>query len=124
MSTQANSSHKHTTGHAVPLGVLIGTWLCLVGLTVVTVAAARVDLGELNIYVALGIASLKAAIVALIFMHLKYSGRFKAVVFVVSIAFAAIMIGFITFDTMEYQQDIVDHQKAKAAQQKAAAEPL
>jgi len=44
----------------------------LMFLTIITVAIAQVDLGALNAPVALLIASVKAAFVALYFMHLKY----------------------------------------------------
>ena len=40
------------------------------GLTIVTTAMARVDLGYFNVVVALAIAVLKALLVALFFMHL------------------------------------------------------
>jgi len=44
-------------------------------LTVVTVAAAQVNLGSLNVPIALAIASVKAALVALIFMHLLWDEK-------------------------------------------------
>ena len=50
-------------------------FLALVVGTVVTVAAAFVDLGPLNIVVALGIAGTKATLVVLYFMHVRYSNR-------------------------------------------------
>ncbi len=47
----------------------------LFGLFVLTVAAAYVDLGNLNIFVALTIAVVKAVLVVLYFMHVRYSTR-------------------------------------------------
>ena len=47
-------------------------WLLLMFLTVVTVGAAQFDFGSLNIPIAMLIASIKAGVVALHFMHLKY----------------------------------------------------
>jgi cytochrome c oxidase subunit IV len=41
--------------------------------TAITVAVAFVDLGPLNIAVAIGIAILKAVLVVLYFMHVRYS---------------------------------------------------
>ena len=44
-------------------------------LTGVTVAVAYVNLGQLNVIVALGIACFKATLVVLYFMHVKYASR-------------------------------------------------
>jgi len=47
----------------------------LLALTAVTVLVSYVDMGLLNVVVALGIASVKASLVALFFMHLKGESR-------------------------------------------------
>ena len=92
--------------HALPPRVLLGTAAALFALTVLTVAASRVDMGAFNVVLALGIAGLKASLVALFFMHLKYQGRFKAVVFGTALFFAVLLVGFVVFDTTQYQPDI------------------
>lgn len=51
---------------------LINIWLLLMFLTVITVGAAQFDLGAWNVPIALIIASFKAGVVALHFMHLKH----------------------------------------------------
>ena len=51
--------------HIVPPKVYIGIFLSLMVLTAVTVAAAFVSLGPLNIVIALAIATLKATLVVL-----------------------------------------------------------
>lgn len=51
-------------------------WAVLLLLLAATVAVAyRVHLGRLNTIAALGIASIKAVIIGLYFMHLRYSSR-------------------------------------------------
>jgi len=50
-------------------------WIALLILTGTTVAVSYVDLGFLNVVVALLIASAKASLVALFFMHLKYEKK-------------------------------------------------
>ncbi|MBI4444947.1 MAG: cytochrome C oxidase subunit IV family protein [Acidobacteria bacterium] len=47
----------------------------LLALTLVTVMVAMIDLGPLNTPLALGIAGLKATLVILYFMHVRYSSR-------------------------------------------------
>jgi cytochrome c oxidase subunit 4 len=63
----------------------------LVG-TVLTVEAAKVDLGRLNIVVALGIATIKMTLVILFFMHGKYSPRRTKLVIVAGFFWLAILL--------------------------------
>ena len=62
-------------GHVAPLKTYFATFGALMVLTGVTVGAAFVDLGPMNIVVALGIAALKGSLVVLYFMHVKYGYR-------------------------------------------------
>lgn len=48
-------------------------WLALMVLTVVTAAVSWLDLGAWSGFVAIAIASTKALLVALFFMHLRYT---------------------------------------------------
>jgi cytochrome c oxidase subunit 4 len=66
---------EHANHHIVsPLQytMVFGTLLLFTGLTVV---AAYINLGALNPVIALGIASFKAVIVILFFMHVKYQSH-------------------------------------------------
>jgi len=51
----------------------VRVFAALVALTLVTIAVAMIDLGPLNIAVALLIAVTKASLVAVFFMHLRHS---------------------------------------------------
>jgi cytochrome c oxidase subunit IV len=75
---------------AVLTALLIGT--------VLTVQAAKVDLGRLNIVVALGVASIKMTLVILFFMHGKYSARRTKLVIVAGFFWLAIMLGLTLAD--------------------------
>jgi cytochrome c oxidase subunit IV len=59
--------------HILPSGLYVTIWLTLMVLTVVTAAVSFVDLGPLNTVVALVIATVKALLVVLFFMHVKYA---------------------------------------------------
>ena len=61
------------THHVASKKSYFGIFAALMVLTVLTVYASTVDLGELNIVVALAIAGTKATLVVLYFMHLRYS---------------------------------------------------
>jgi len=50
-------------------------WIALLVLTVVTALVATVDLGPFNTIVALVIATFKALLVVLFFMHVKYTSE-------------------------------------------------
>ncbi|HEY6887168.1 MAG TPA: cytochrome C oxidase subunit IV family protein [Solirubrobacter sp.] len=87
--------------HVVPARVLVGAAAALLALTAVTVASSRVDLGRLNVALVLAIAGVKASVVALFFMHLKYDSRFKAAVLVGAVLFVAMFAGAAVFDTTQ-----------------------
>ncbi|HOA73050.1 MAG TPA: cytochrome C oxidase subunit IV family protein [Phycisphaerae bacterium] len=107
MDTTVTHNHEashHDLAHPVPKRVLIGVWAALVVLTIITVLVAGKDFGRFNIWVALGIATLKASLVALYFMHLRYDSPFNAMILIVALSFVALfIIGTIT-DTAQYQE--------------------
>ena len=65
----------HAEHHIVPKRVYFLVFFSLIVLTWVTTLVAEIDLGALNIYVALSIAIFKASLVVLFFMHVKYGTR-------------------------------------------------
>jgi cytochrome c oxidase subunit IV len=67
-------------------------FLALMVLTVVTVAVAYQDFGAWNDVVALTIATAKALLVVLFFMHVKYSTRLTALTAAGGIFFLGILI--------------------------------
>jgi cytochrome c oxidase subunit IV len=78
--------------HVVPLGVYLAVFTALMALTAVTTAAAFHDLGPLNNVVALGIATLKAALVVLFFMHVRYGTRLTPLVIAAGLFWMVILI--------------------------------
>jgi cytochrome c oxidase subunit 4 len=60
---------------SVPRHVYTWVYAALLALTLLTVGVAYLDLGRLNIVLALAIAIGKALLVMLFFMHLRYSSR-------------------------------------------------
>ena len=104
-----NASHA-ALGHVVPLGVLAAVFAALCLLTGLTVAAASVDLGNLNLYVALAIAGLKASLVVLYFMHLRYDRPFNMVVFLGCLGFVVLFISIVLTDTRAYSPSLVPGQ--------------
>lgn len=61
--------------HVSSAGLYWFVWLILIVCTVLTAVVSTVDLGQFNTVVALGIATFKATLVALIFMNVKYTSE-------------------------------------------------
>jgi cytochrome c oxidase subunit 4 len=89
--------------HVVPVSVLAGVLAALLVLTFVTVAVTWVQLGSLNIWIALAIAVVKATIVGLYFMHLRYDSPFNGLILAIALAFVALFVVLAMIDTSEYQ---------------------
>ena len=105
MAHGAPHGHDHAhgnVGHVVPLPILFGTLGALLVLTVLTVGVTYFDLGPFNIWVALAVAVVKAALVVSIFMHLKYDKPFNAIILIVSFALVMLFIGITLADTKSY----------------------
>lgn len=51
------------------------TWAALLGLTLITSLIGLVDLGRMTLVIAIGIALLKAALIAFLFMHAMYGTK-------------------------------------------------
>jgi len=91
--------------HAVPFRTLLFTFVALMILTMLTVASHEVDFGPANIWVALVIAFVKASIVALYFMHLRWDSPFNSIILVTSLLFVTLFLGAAITDSSEYQRN-------------------
>ena len=111
--TSATREEHGELGHVASMKVLVGTFVSLLVLTVVTVAVAHVDLGSLNLLVALAVATVKASAVVLYFMHLRYDKPFNAVVFITALLFMVLFVTLVLLDSRQYQDDVYpDHAPA------------
>jgi len=91
----SNESHTHSHMKEMTL-----TFAALIVLTIITVKIAKVDFGSLtiNIGIALVIATIKASLVALYFMHLKWEDKLIVGFALLSIPFVVLMVGMIVWD--------------------------
>jgi cytochrome c oxidase subunit IV len=85
------SEHEHTE-HIVSPGMYLAIITTLLILTALTVGAAFVNLGRFNIFVALLIATVKATLVVLIFMHAKYAPERTKLVIIAGIFWLALLL--------------------------------
>jgi cytochrome c oxidase subunit 4 len=78
--------------HILPARMYVTIWITLMVLTVVTAAVSFVDLGPFNTVVALLIASFKAVLVVLFFMHVKYTSDRLTKMVIVSVLFWLLLL--------------------------------
>ncbi len=99
-SKESHSSHAHAEGehHTLPFNVYLSVFATLIFLTIITVWVAQFNFGAFNGLVAMGIATLKAALVGMYFMHLKYDNKLYSVVLVGSVGFLILFWFFTYFD--------------------------
>lgn len=130
----SHDAHEH---HVSSPQLLIATFVALVALTILTVAVASfvhleafpvqlfapmvfdkpMDVSWLDMPITLGIATAKALLVAVIFMHLQHDKLFNSVLLIGATIFMVLFIGMTLLDRGQYQPDIEDFldDKAQAA---------
>jgi cytochrome c oxidase subunit 4 len=104
--SQSQSPHGEPhplVGHLVPMWMLLAVGGALLVLTAITVAVRYVDAGEFNMVIALGVAVIKATLVALFFMHLRWDRPFNLLTFVGSTVFVLLLLAFALMDTGQYR---------------------
>jgi cytochrome c oxidase subunit 4 len=114
VASHAHEEHDdHGLAHVASKKVLIGTGGTLLVLTIITVLATKVDFGgQMNLVVAMLIATIKASLVAMFFMHLRYDKPFHTVVIVSGLLFALLFVAFAFMDGNQYQSDVCAHRGA------------
>ena len=105
------SDHNSDThlGHVLPLSLLLKVFIALVGLTVLTVITGQMELFGMDLAIAMVIATVKASLVCLIFMHLKWDKPFHGMIFLFSVMIVGLFLAFLTLDTGQYQADISEY---------------
>ena len=103
-ATDSDHGEHH---HALPLWLLVMTWLALMSLTGLTVfLGTTFDLGAFELPVAMGIATIKAILVMFIFMHLGFDKPFHSLLIVGSLLFVFLFIGFAMMDRGQYDPQV------------------
>ena len=110
MNTLATPAQEHVEEehheHVSSIPLLLGIYVVLLFFTFLTVAVTWVDLGPMNVWVAIIVAAIKVSLVAAFYMHLKYENQFFGQILIASIFFVTVMIGIILMDTRAYHEDV------------------
>ena len=101
-SGHATDAHAEGTGHDGPhicsTQMFLGILGILLFLTFITVAVSRFDFGGANMWIAMGVASLKASLVIAIFMHMFWDTATNRIFFLTSFLFLGLLFLFIFAD--------------------------
>jgi cytochrome c oxidase subunit 4 len=132
MSHNAHASEHHAHdghhdgefSHPAPVSMLLTVFFLLLGLTWFTVwqsTQTMFDLGSAELWVTLFIATLKAGLVILFFMHLLWDKPLNAIVFISSLIFVALFLGFTLMDAAGYNNSKEDRDTLEESLPKVAA---
>jgi cytochrome c oxidase subunit 4 len=88
----------HKAHHEDGAGVYVKTLVALLILTLITVGASYIDFGSGNVVIALFIATVKASIVALFFMHLRHEKPVNSIIALAGFLFLGIFLMFCFMD--------------------------
>ncbi|QDU72681.1 cytochrome C oxidase subunit IV family protein [Mucisphaera calidilacus] len=96
--------YDQSYNHPLPYSEMFLTFFALMFLTIITVGVTTYDFGyTANLLVAMGIAFVKATLVAWYFMHLKVDAPVNGVILIASLLFVTLFISFALMDTNAYQ---------------------
>ncbi|MFT5171276.1 MAG: cytochrome c oxidase subunit 4 [Candidatus Marinamargulisbacteria bacterium] len=90
---------EHSHHFIIPLKYLLGTFVGLLILTFITVIASRFDFGSFNLLIAICIAVVKASLVGLFFMGLRWDKGFNVLILIGSLIFLGIFFVLTFSDT-------------------------
>ena len=95
-----------TLTHVVDVRLLLAVFAALLVLTLITVAVSYFNFGPFNLIVALSIATVKAALVALWFMHLRYDSGLNAFIFLLGVVFLGLFLIIAMLDSVQYNPNV------------------
>lgn len=111
-----DKSSSHDDGavhvHVASIPQYLAIFGALLFFTVLTVGQSYVDLGKFNLLAVVLIASCKASLVVLFFMHLKNDERFNALAFVGGLLFIGIFFVY-TFNDTDHRGEPDGQQNVK-----------
>lgn len=98
MDSQSHAGEAHAEHHGLSVGGYTAVMVALLIGTAVTYWSAHIDLGWLNLPLALTIAFTKATLVCMFFMHLWGDSRVNQFIVIISVLFIGLMIGLTMLD--------------------------
>ncbi len=94
---------KEQALHIIPFKVYTVVWVALIVLLAATVAVAKFHLTSYSVLINLLISTVKAVLVLLFFMHLRYEGTFLKIMLLVALL-ALTLIIMLTFSDVWFRR--------------------
>ncbi|MBC8423568.1 cytochrome C oxidase subunit IV family protein [bacterium] len=91
-------ANVETEHHVVPNGIFVKVWVWLLILTAATVTASVSFPGKGGVLVAMIVTPVKAALILMFFMHLKYECTVYRIMLLVAVGILAVFMGLTFFD--------------------------
>ena len=99
MSNANTASTGHEGDHQlIPTGTFVLVWVALLILTGITAGASILFPGRVGVGVAMVVTPIKASLILLYFMHLKYESAVFKAMFLVAVCILAVIMGLTFFD--------------------------
>jgi len=99
--------HDGEFSHPMPVWMLLSVFFALLALTVLTVYQSTFSLGNMEIWLSLSIATVKAGLVIAFFMHLLWDKPLNAIIILSSLVFVALFLGFTMMDAQGYRENLI-----------------
>jgi cytochrome c oxidase subunit 4 len=108
-----HAAHGHADdgrvhAHISSVKFLVGIFATLIFLTFITVYVSYFDFGSANTFVAVFVATVKATLVSLFFMHLRYDKPFNGVIFVMAFVFLGLLL-LLCWDDLSTRGTVDEH---------------
>jgi cytochrome c oxidase subunit IV len=104
--TEHAADEHHGFSHPMPVWQLLAVFFALIALTGLTVYQSTFELGNLELALTMVIATAKASLVILFFMHMLHDKPLNAIIFLGSFIFVALFLGFTLMDSSAYRDSI------------------
>lgn len=119
---KSHAGGHHGFAHPASIKSLLFVFFALIILTWLTVYQSTLKLGSVELIVSLFIATVKASLVILFFMHMLHDKPLNAIVFLSSFIFVALFLGFTLMDAHGYK-DSYEFKNVDSAPKVAATAP-
>jgi len=96
-NTTAAAAHD-TEHHIISNGTFILVWVGLLVLTAITVGASVYFPGNIGVAVAMIVTPIKAALILMYFMHLKYEKKVFVIMFLAAMSIFGVFLGLTFID--------------------------
>ena len=115
--------HEGEFSHPMPVWMLLTVFFTLLALTVATVYQSSFDLGNIEVWLSLAIATVKAGLVIAFFMHLLWDKPLNMIIILSSLIFVSLFLGFTMMDAQGYRENLIMNPTLEESQPAATEVP-